>query len=575
MPSIIVFSKDRPMQLHAYLESLFLFSDVTAGQVSILYRSNSEIDYSKVLASFPDLNWVKEDHFHTDLAGLIHSAEDYIMFGCDDVIFTGIFSLEFGKNVLTKQEDIFGFSYRLGNNIQPQPKNLSESEKYRKWCWFETKALHYNYPWELDCTLYRKRDIEHMLHIYDGQIKSPNYFESDFAVDPKRYIERPNLACLNEDSKALVITVNVVQDTHKNGFDNKKSTDIFRLADLYNINNNKLDIGAISILKNQTIHVGAEFFILEKYDAIWEREKSQTPRLKKSNPLKIFIKNLGYLFKYDLKKIAKESITWNDLNLALDGIQYELDAGSIQGKPKIKSAEDTIESLINGKKSFCRFGDGEFSLIYGNSIAFQKADSKLSRRLQEIIRSDDENILIGIPYCYFSTVEHLRDFPKRFIRSWVAHYRSHITDLILPSKQYYDTACTQLYALYEHYDFKRYFERIKAIWRDRDVTIICGTTVFSKINQNIFNCARTVEYQYAPSLNAFEAYDTVLMKAKEIDKDRLVIIILGPTATVLAYDLAKIGYQALDFGHIAKDYDFYSKKIEHNGETIAKFLEPD
>jgi hypothetical protein len=43
----------------------------------------------------------------------------------------------------------------------------------------------------------------------------------------------------------------------------------------------------------------------------------------------------------------------------------------------------------------------------------------------------------------------------------------------------------------------------------------------------------------------------------------------------LAYDLAREGYQAIDFGHIAKDYDFYSKKIKHNSETISNFFRPD
>jgi len=76
-------------------------------------------------------------------------------------------------------------------------------------------------------------------------------------------------------------------------------------------------------------------------------------------------------------------------------------------------------------------------------------------------------------------------------------------------------------------------------------------------------------------LNAFEVYEDLLVKAKQIDKGRLIVIILGPTATVLAYDLAKLGYQALDFGHIAKDYDFYIKKISHDSASIANFLKPD
>jgi hypothetical protein len=169
----------------------------------------------------------------------------------------------------------------------------------------------------------------------------------------------------------------------------------------------------------------------------------------------------------------------------------------------------------------------------------------------------------------------MRDFPKSFIRHWAAKHRNKITSLTLPDKQYYDTGCTQLYALFKSYDFKDYFSKIADIWRDRDIVIICGSSVFDLIENNIFNCAKTIEYQYAPSIDAFDCYDELLGNAKSLDRQKLIIIILGPTATVLAFDLARMGYQALDFGHIAKDYDFFCKKIEHNDRTISDFFKPD
>ena len=106
------------------------------------------------------------------------------------------------------------------------------------------------------------------------------------------------MACLNEISKGVVITVNVVQDTHQNSFDNNKRTDIYTLDNLYNKKNNKLDIKAISEVGNQAIHVGSEYFLLQNYDASWEREKPKSLKSKKMNPLKIFVKNIGYLFQF-------------------------------------------------------------------------------------------------------------------------------------------------------------------------------------------------------------------------------------------------------------------------------------
>lgn len=40
----------------------------------------------------------------------------------------------------------------------------------------------------------------------------------------------------------------------------------------------------------------------------------------------------------------------------------------------------------------------------------------------------------------------------------------------------------------------------------------------------------------------------------------LFIAALGPTATVLAYDLAKAGYRALDVGHVDTMYEWFLRK---------------
>jgi hypothetical protein len=47
--------------------------------------------------------------------------------------------------------------------------------------------------------------------------------------------------------------------------------------------------------------------------------------------------------------------------------------------------------------------------------------------------------------------------------------------------------------------------------------------------------------------------------------DKLILIALGPTATVLAYDLAKKGYQAIDIGHLPSCYE-----VVKNGNMPSK-----
>ena len=47
------------------------------------------------------------------------------------------------------------------------------------------------------------------------------------------------------------------------------------------------------------------------------------------------------------------------------------------------------------------------------------------------------------------------------------------------------------------------------------------------------------------------------------------------TATVLAADLADMGYTAWDIGHAAKEYDAYMRREEKTDAVMDKFFAPD
>ncbi len=262
MPSIIIFSKDRPMQLHAYLESLLLFSDAREEDITVLYFEIGGIDYSRVVKAFPAVNWVPETDFYSNLVATLDKAEPFTMFGCDDVVFTGSFSLKEAADALEADKACFGFSLRLGKNIKPLPKKISKQRAYLKWEW-STKRAHYNYPWELDATLYRKADILGILSTCKQKINNPNYLEANISLQPREFISRPCMMCFNDTSKAIVITVNRVQDTHCNPFDAALDTDVKTLNTLYNEEGKGLDIQTIAKMKSRAIHVGTEFFKLK------------------------------------------------------------------------------------------------------------------------------------------------------------------------------------------------------------------------------------------------------------------------------------------------------------------------
>ena len=63
---------------------------------------------------------------------------------------------------------------------------------------------------------------------------------------------------------------------------------------------------------------------------------------------------------------------------------------------KIKSPEETIDKIINDNCSITRFGDGEFDMILGKGMKYQTYNEQLGRRLEQVLKSNDEKLLIGI-----------------------------------------------------------------------------------------------------------------------------------------------------------------------------------
>lgn len=553
MISIIVFSKGRPMQLHAYLESLLRFSDAQQKGITVLYCEMEGIRYDKVMKNFPEISWVKESKFETDLKQTILQASDYIMFGCDDVVFTRKFSLEKACEYLKENEQVFGFSMRLGENIKPYPENLSKVSDVLEWKWEGCKEAHYNYPWELDCTVYRKDDVEQLTNQKEVQIKNPNYYEAMITEDNRsERIIRKHMASNKESGCAIVITVNRVQDTHQNGFDDSMLTDIYSLDKLYNDEDNYLDIDQISQMSNDIIHVGAEYFILKKQAKGYSQKR---------------------LWKKKMKTLQNKIMSFPKRVVRFCEKRKYL-SGGYKNKLHILDTEETLEALEKEQFSFLRFGDGEIAIMNGHGIPFQEKNDSLGKRLQELLQVEEKGLKIGIPYYYMNPISNMNTFVQNFTYA-LGKQRKFLVSNCNRENTYIDTCLTQVYQTYSEYNFENYYARMQKLLQGKDITVICGEGVLDKLQYHALEVCNSVEYLYGPSMNAYSEYDKLLESAKKIDKNRLVLVILGPTAKVLVYDLYRAGYTAWDIGHYLKDYDAYKKQRPRTEAEITQFYKPD
>lgn len=256
----------------------------------------------------------------------------------------------------------------------------------------------------------------------------------------------------------------------------------------------------------------------------------------------------------------------NEVKPLLSNVKYEL-LDEVKREelliPQVASIEETVQEIYECKRSICRFGDGEFELMYLHKRAkFQEVSEKLASRLKEVLQSKDEDILIAIADNYGSLNQYTEK-AKGDIRHYLTQeIREQQYDLLDMKRKYYNAYFTRPYIMYlDKENAGDRFEQIKKIWRGQDVLIVEGDKTRIGVGNDLLSDAKSVQRVIAPNENAFLVYDDILDAVKTCGNKKLVLIALGPTATVLAYDLAKEGYWAIDIGHIDIEYEWYKRKV--------------
>jgi glycosyltransferase family protein len=143
---------------------------------------------------------------------------------------------------------------------------------------------------------------------------------------------------------------------------------------------------------------------------------------------------------------------------------------------------------------------------------------------------------------------------------------------------YYNAFFTRVYMPFnktdKHYqNCGRYFEKVKKTWAGRDVVICEGQgTRFGMFN-DLLDGAKSISRIICPARGAFDKYDAILSAFNDIGMDNLILAALGPTATVLAYDLCKKGHQAIDIGHLDLEYEWFLRKEQTGTPLEFKYVE--
>lgn len=234
--------------------------------------------------------------------------------------------------------------------------------------------------------------------------------------------------------------------------------------------------------------------------------------------------------------------------------------GGNKNLPKVMDSLQTLQLINEDKVSISRYGDYEFNLVRGKSVAYQEADQSLVSALRRILecRNKQQSHVVGVPMTMVSLSGVTEDSAK-FWKSYFAKNRFWINQYINFEEEYCDA---QISRFFINRNSKEYSSKLlsewKRIWDGRSVLVVEGEYSRFGVGNDLFDNAKIVRRIICPSENAFRNYgvikNEVMKNAKEID---LALLVLGPTATVLAYDLAKEGIWAIDSGNLDMEYEWY------------------
>ena len=92
------------------------------------------------------------------------------------------------------------------------------------------------------------------------------------------------------------------------------------------------------------------------------------------------------------------------------------------------------------------------------------------------------------------------------------------------------------------------------------------------VGNDLFKNVASIKRILCPAKNSYSRYEDILKECLKLPEESLYIIALGPTATVLAYDLAKNNRRALDLGHIDIEYEWFLMGVTEKVPIKNKYV---
>jgi len=220
MIDFLVFSRNRPLQLHALISSMKKYA---SGEytVSVLHRYDDNFVRSlkQIMIEFPDVSFIEQTNFRENALQWIEKSEGHCSFLVDDIIFKDYIDFNVVRGVMSNNP-ILCFSLRLGLHLtrcytldedQPVPDGSVHSNMF-VWSWKNSK-FDWNYPLSVDGHIFRSAEMKSWMSMIN--YNNPNQLEDALQLISRSMKIYDHCACFVR-SKIFNIPMNRVQDEYLN-----------------------------------------------------------------------------------------------------------------------------------------------------------------------------------------------------------------------------------------------------------------------------------------------------------------------------------------------------------------------
>ena len=267
-----------------------------------------------------------------------------------------------------------------------------------------------------------------------------------------------------------------------------------------------------------------------------------------------------------------------NVDVMVDAIRSYAETKQLPNKSfdfEVQTIDETLDYILEHQSSIARFGDGEAAIMLGQSINYQQYDPQLAEELRFIVKKQSNpQLVIGLQEGIknrFSFVPEALAFWRQYLEDYEEFYLEYCHN-----PWYGSTFISRPYIDFlDKSKSKSQFEKLKKIWEGRDILIVEGYTSRSGVGNDLFDGAKSIKRIICPSRNAYSKKTEIMEEILKHSEGRLILLMLGPTAKVLAYQLASKGIQAIDIGHIDSEYEWMQmgaeKKVLLRNKHTAEF----